>query len=104
MRPASAKARIASAFQAVRILSSTAGCTRTSRASNNRLLASSHLPFPAGARNTFVPSQLPVGVAPNASAASSPTSATSSSHDHTKNFPSTPSLSASCDEKKPPSG
>ena len=74
---------------------------RTRRASARSEPAGS---APSRSHSTFVPSQLPACVAPKASAASSPISTTSSSHDHAKNFPSTPSESASWLEKKPPSG
>ena len=57
----------------------------------------------SGRHSTFVPSQLPSGVAPNAVATASPAIATSSSQGQTKNRPSTPSLSASWEEKNAPS-
>ena len=106
-------------FQAASTLSSVPGLTRRSRASNRTSRASSisaassvaSSPNPGatadgetGRQSTLVSSQFPCGVAPKQVATGSPTSATSSSHDQTKNRPSTPSLSASCDDQNPPSG
>ena len=94
------------------------GWTRASRSSNSLDLAASRSRSSSsgsssssaatassgrGRQSTLVPSQLPPGVAPNAVATASPPTSTSSSHDQTKKRPSTPSLSASWEEKKPPS-
>ena len=50
------------------------------------------------------PAQFPSAVAPKQAATGSPTRSTNSSQVHVKNLPSTPSESASWEEKNPPSG
>ena len=95
-------------FQAARTLSSVAGWALASRASNSRgsaaaTWAASSSPAGLGVHRTLVPSQLPSGVAPRWRATGSPAIETSSSNDQTKNRPSTPSESASWEEKNPPS-
>ncbi len=118
-RPTSASAEIAMPFQAARTLSSVAGRMRRSRTSNSsaraRWMSEASSPGSTsrsaatsssgtGRQSTFVPSQLPSGIAPSAPATVSPAISTSSAHDQTKNLPSTPSLSASWEEENPPPG